>query len=73
MSKLAEERKYISQLNQLLCALNLGMQNGVISPAGIAEIYIMLSDYRRAIHFDHEEKLKCGCEELRQEGNKNEG
>jgi hypothetical protein len=61
MNKLEEEKKCIVELKQILLALSSGMDLNLISKEGMNEIYGLLTDYRRWIHFNHKDDIDCGC------------
>lgn len=61
MDRLIDEKKHISKLKNLLAALEFGINHEMISKEGINEIYGLLTNYRRWIHFNNKDDIDCGC------------
>ena len=55
--------KLIKHCNLILTLMRIGK----FTDMGIAEVYDVLSGFRSVIHVEYEEKLNCGCKELREQ------
>jgi hypothetical protein len=66
------EKIMIEELIRKCNQIGTMMRIGAISDVGIAEVYDVLSSFRSLVHLEHEEKLNCGCKELRERWRKEE-
>lgn len=62
-----EAEKYMIEKLIMTCnQIGTLMRIGRVSDVGIAEVYDVLSGFRSVIHMEYEDKLDCGCKELRE-------
>lgn len=66
------EKIMIEELIRKCNQIGTMMRIGAISDIGIAEVYDVLSSFRSLVHLEYEDKLNCGCKDLREQWRKEE-